>query len=109
VIDEPHVAQVALEEAVADEAVVMQRLLDADQIDVRPLHRRRQEKAPLARPDLEDHRLRVAEQLLEVEQRETALARIEGQLGFGDSIHAARKIAFPQLLVAGCWFVALQR
>ena len=88
-VDEPHVRQVALEHAIADHAVIVQRFLDADQVRVRAFHRGADQEAALARADLEDHGIRVAEQLLQVESMKAALARIDDELRFG---HAARKL-----------------
>src|SRR5688572_28407094 len=90
VVDEAHVRQMALEHAVADDAVVVQRFLDADQVVVGVLGRGGDEKSPLARADLDEDGARVAEPLREVEAMEARVARIEDQVRF---VHAARTLS----------------
>jgi hypothetical protein len=63
VVDEADVGETALDDAVADDAVVVQRLLDADVVDVGLLGGAGEEKAPLARADLEDDAIAVGERI----------------------------------------------
>ena len=73
VVDEADVRQPAFGDAVADHAVVVQRLLDADEIHIRLRRRRGDQKASLARSDLQHHAALVSEQLREVEADESGL------------------------------------
>src|SRR5205085_10081794 len=77
VIDEANVRDVALRDALANEAMVVKRFLDADEVLLRLLDRRRDEKASLARSDLEHDRMIVAEHFAQVEASEACVARID--------------------------------
>jgi hypothetical protein len=80
VVDEADVGEIPLRHAIADDAVIVQRLLDADQVHVRPFSGGGDEEPPLPRPDLDDDGVGVSEPPAEVESMESRVPRIEDKV-----------------------------
>jgi len=77
VIDQPHIGEASFGYAVADDEVVVQRLLDTDEVRLRLLGSGGDEETPLALPDLQDDRPVVAEHLAEIEANEPRFPGID--------------------------------
>src|SRR5205085_11165851 len=76
-IVERDVRQPATRDAIGDESVVVQRLLDAEKILIGTLRGGVDEEASFARSDLQNDGLVVAEKLDEIERSQACFARVD--------------------------------
>jgi hypothetical protein len=89
VVNEADVGQAALDYSVTDDAVVVQRFLDTDEVDLRLLGGARDEKASFPGADLQHDATTIAEERRHIETDEAGLARIDDEIVHGRMIRAA--------------------